>query len=119
MLFIGLTLAFIISGTIKRDKKPIVPFDIFYDRTVSVVLFQQFIIGAIYWQFVYFVPGYLQTVKGMDPLMSALHMLPFLLTHGLWSTVSGELLHKRRFWDRERDISYSKLHIRPCSLPTC
>jgi MFS family permease len=64
----------------------------FRNRTVSVIVVQQFLVGTVYWAFLYFIPTYLQFIHGMNPLQSGIHMLPWLFVHGFWMTASGEVM---------------------------
>lgn len=86
------TTAFLWSGFKYRQIRPVIPFAMFRNRTVSVIVMQQFLVGAAYWAFLYFVPTYLQFIHGMNPLQSAMNMLPWLFVHGFWMTVSGEVM---------------------------
>jgi MFS family permease len=86
------TTAFLWSGFLYRQIRPVIPFRMFRNRTVSVIVVQQFLVGTVYWAFLYFIPTYLQFIHGMNPLQSGIHMLPWLFVHGFWMTASGEVM---------------------------
>lgn len=86
------TTAFLWSGFKYRQIRPVIPFRMFRNRTVTVIVIQQFLVGSVYWAFLYFIPTYLQFVHNMNPLQSAIRMLPWLFVHGFWMTVSGEVM---------------------------
>lgn len=89
-----------------------IPFRIFRNATVSIVLLQQFLMGAVYWAFLYFIPSYLQIAHGMNPLRAAAHMLPWVLPHGVWMTLSGLVMTWRwplRWPARKKQVSYGPM----------
>lgn len=99
-------IAFLWSGFKYRQVRPVIPFRIFRNRTVTVIVLQQFLVGASYWAFLYFIPAYFQIVKSMDPLSSSFRMLPWLGVHGLWMTFSGDVMT----WHiGKRQISYGPM----------
>lgn len=75
-------------------KLPIMPLRLFKRRSVAILLAQ----GALHdfvWQATqYFIPLYLQTVRGYTPMRSATLILPFLLTQSLAGASSGPILFK-------------------------
>jgi MFS family permease len=104
------TTAFLWSGFLYRQIRPVIPFSIFRNRTVSTILVQQFLVGTVYWAFLYFIPTYLQFIHALNPLKSALCMLPWLFVHGFWMTASGEVMTLHLpFGNRARQISYGPM----------
>lgn len=75
-------------------KHPIMPWRLFKRRSVAIVLVQ----GALHdfvWQATqYFIPLYLQTVRGYTPMRSATLILPFLLAQSLAGASSGPIMLK-------------------------
>ena len=75
-------------------KLPIMPWRLFQRRSPAILLAQ----GALHdfvWQTTqYFIPLYLQTVRGYTPLQSATLILPFLLAQSLAGASSGPIMSK-------------------------
>ncbi|KAH8725398.1 major facilitator superfamily domain-containing protein [Phaeosphaeriaceae sp. PMI808] len=75
-------------------KLPIMPWRLFQQRFTAILLAQ----GAFHdfvWQTTqYFVPLYLQTVRGYTPLQSATLILPFLLAQSLAGASSGPIMSR-------------------------
>lgn len=93
VLFVLSLAAFLLAGFKNLPLvRPIIPFDIFRNVTVSMICAQQFLLGGAYWAFLFLLPIFLQFVMGYDPLEGAVFLLPFLFTHGIWSAVSGSLM---------------------------
>ena len=75
--------------------RPIVPFRMFLNRTVTVLQVQSLLSGFVYYAFSYFLPVYLQVVRNYSSTMCAVILLPYLLTHGLVSWLSGLAMRVR------------------------
>jgi hypothetical protein len=75
-------------------KLPIMPWRLFQRRSPAILLAQ----GALHdfvWQTTqYFIPLYLQTVRGYTPMQSATLVLPFLLVQSLAGASSGPIMSK-------------------------
>ena len=75
-------------------KLPIMPWRLFQRRSPAILLAR----GALHdfvWQTTqYFIPLYLQTVRGYTSLQSAIPILPFLLAQSLAGASSGPIMSK-------------------------
>lgn len=80
---------FMLLGFRNRKVRPVVPFSLFRNRTIAAILVQNILFGAVYYGFTYFVPLYLQVVRGMQPMKGSALFVPYFVMHGVWSTVSG------------------------------
>lgn len=80
---------FMYLGCKTRDVRPVIPFVLFRNPTIAAILVQNVLFGAAYYSFTYFVPLYLQVVRGLSPLMGSALFIPYFATHGIWSTISG------------------------------
>lgn len=81
--------AFMFLGFRTRSVRPVIPFVLFRNRTIASILVQNILFGAVYYTFTYFVPLYLQTVREYSPLTGSALFVPYFVTHGAWSTISG------------------------------
>lgn len=72
--------------------RPIVPFHLFGNRTICVLYLQNILLGDAYYAFIVFFPLYWQLIAGFSALKAGLLLLPYLVTHGLWSTGSAKLV---------------------------
>lgn len=68
---------------------PMMPLEMFRSPSVSAMLAQSFLLGASYYSYLYFVPLYLQNVKGLTPIMSAVLLLPLVISQSIVSTAAG------------------------------
>jgi hypothetical protein len=59
---------------------PMMPLSMFRKASVSAMMAQSFLVGTIYYTYIYFLPLYFQNVRGNTPLMSAVHQLPLVGT---------------------------------------
>ncbi|KAK3069323.1 hypothetical protein LTR53_012426 [Teratosphaeriaceae sp. CCFEE 6253] len=76
--------------------RPIVPFRLFRNTTISAVFLQCVLSGMAYYTFIVFMPSYLATTKGLPKMEAAAMMVPYVFTHAVWSTVSPQVM-KRQF----------------------
>jgi cyanate permease len=64
------------------------------DMSANLVLIQGTLHGVVYWANLYYVPLYLQNVRGYDPIMSGVIILPMVASHGVGSLVSGQIISR-------------------------
>ncbi|WWC94377.1 hypothetical protein V866_001219 [Kwoniella sp. B9012] len=70
-------------------KFPLFPGRLLSNRNVCLLLLQTWLVGIVYYGGIYFVPLYLQNVKGDSPILSAALLLPLVLGQVLTTTISG------------------------------
>ncbi|KAK5128371.1 hypothetical protein LTR85_003039 [Meristemomyces frigidus] len=89
-------IGFLVTGFTQPFKRygvrPIVPFHLFSNRTICMIYVQNILLGDAYYAFIVFFPMYWQLIAGFSPLKTASLMLPYLVTHGAWSTVSAKVV---------------------------
>ncbi|KAK4548870.1 hypothetical protein LTR36_008643 [Oleoguttula mirabilis] len=79
-----------VLGCRERSVRPIVPFSLFRNRTLAAVYAQNWLFGLGYDSFICFMPMYWVIVRGKTPIMAAVLMVPFVLTHGIQLILSGK-----------------------------
>ena len=87
LLLGGLVLAVLFVLVEVRAVEPIIPMRLFGNRVFTVSNLFGFLIGAVMFGMLVFIPVYLQVVKGMSPTESGLGMLPMMA--GLFTTSIG------------------------------
>ncbi len=77
-----------------RAAEPIIPMELFAERTFSIASIFVFIVGIAMFGSLVFLPLYLQVVHGMGPTQSGLALLPMVV--GLFSTSisSGQIMSR-------------------------
>ena len=50
--------------------------------------------GVVYWANLFYVPLYLQNVRGYGPIISGAVIVPMLVSHGVGSLVSGQIISR-------------------------
>ncbi|GAM36909.1 efflux pump antibiotic resistance protein [Talaromyces pinophilus] len=96
MLAIGglLILTFVLVEW-KIAKLPMMPIRLFQsDKSANLILLQGTLHGIVYWANLFYIPMYLQTVRGYSPIMSGVIILPMVASHGVGSLVSGQIISK-------------------------
>ncbi|KAH8701610.1 MFS multidrug transporter-like protein [Talaromyces proteolyticus] len=79
----------------KVAKLPLMPIRLFQsDMSANLVFIQGTLHGVVYWANLYYVPLYLQNVRGYDPIMSGVLILPMVASHGLGSLFSGQIISR-------------------------
>lgn len=68
---------------------PMMPLGMFRKPSVAAMLAQSMLLGMCYYSYIYFIPLYLQNVKGLSPLLSAVMLLPLVVTQSITSTLAG------------------------------
>ncbi|KUL87128.1 hypothetical protein ZTR_05603 [Talaromyces verruculosus] len=64
------------------------------DKSANLILLQGTLHGIVYWANLFYIPMYLQTVRGYSPIMSGVIILPMVASHGIGSLVSGQIISK-------------------------
>lgn len=72
--------------------RPIIPFHIFKNLTIATINFQNVIIGAAYYSFIFFIPITLQVVRHMNPIKAAGMCVAYFVTHGVWTALSSRII---------------------------
>lgn len=62
--------------------------------SVAAMLLQSFLLGVCYYSYLYYLPIYYQNVHGYSILMSAVLILPLVITQSLFSVISGQYLSR-------------------------
>jgi hypothetical protein len=94
-LLVGLTLlgVFILIEA-KLVALPLIPMYIFRDPTVAASMATSFANGAAFFASLYYLPQYLQVVRGDTPIRSGVLLLPLTLVQTAFSVISGYLVAK-------------------------
>ncbi|KAH3911753.1 hypothetical protein HBI56_139690 [Parastagonospora nodorum] len=75
-------------------KLPIMPWRLFKRRSSAIILVQGLLHDFVWQATQYFIPLYLQTVRGYTPLQSATLILPFLLAQTIAGASTGPVMFK-------------------------
>jgi EmrB/QacA subfamily drug resistance transporter len=94
LLALGAVFAVLFVFVELRAAEPIIPMELFAERTFSIASIFVFIIGVAMFGSLVFMPLYLQVVDGMGPTQSGLALLPMVV--GLFSTSisSGQIMSR-------------------------
>ncbi len=76
----------------KRAKEPIVPLSLFRSPEISLAMVITFVIGVATIGAYFFLPIYLQVVRGDDPTVAGLNLLPLMIAVMIGSGLSGWLI---------------------------
>jgi MFS family permease len=85
----------------RRAPEPILPLELFRDRTVSLSSAIMFLVGATMFGSIVFLPLFLQTVLGLTATSSGLLLLPLMLGIVTTSVLSGRIISRTgryRWW---------------------
>ncbi|WRT68119.1 uncharacterized protein IL334_005094 [Kwoniella shivajii] len=83
----------------KVARYPLFPGRLLKNRNVCLLLLQTWLVGIVYYGGIYFVPLYLQNVRGNTPILSAALLLPLVLGQVLTTTISGYVVkYTNRTW---------------------
>jgi EmrB/QacA subfamily drug resistance transporter len=94
MLVAGVVLLVAFLFVERRASEPVLPLELFRDRTFSVTSAIGFIIGLALFGAVTFLPLYLQVVKGQKPTYSGLLLTPMMAGLLVTSIVGGQLISR-------------------------
>lgn len=64
------------------------------DLSANLIFVQGFLHGVVYWSNLFYMPLYLQNVRGYSPTTSGLIILPMVASHGVGSIVSGQIISR-------------------------
>lgn len=79
----------------KWAELPMMPLSMFRKASVSAMMVQSFLVGTVYYSYIYFLPLYFQNVRGKTPLMSAVLQLPLVIIQSTVSTSAGYYISRR------------------------
>lgn len=113
----GVALAMFVASGFKNilGVRPIVPFYLFRNRTILAIYLQNILFGGTFFSFVYFTPITLQVVRGLDPVQAWLWLVPYFVTHDLWTTGSVQIV---RWLHGRGGRSYSYVFLFGCAVWT-
>ena len=82
----------------RQGDRAMIPFSMLKKKEVwSSMLVGTFIMGTVF-VFSFYLPIYLQAVKGMDPFTSGYNVLPNILTSTFFAILSGVLVNRTRYY---------------------
>lgn len=70
------------------------PVRLFKTPSVSILLMQSFLIGAIYYGNIFYVPMYFQYVKGYSALKAGALVLAYTLPQAVYGVVAGQIISR-------------------------
>lgn len=76
----------------KVAKLPMVPLHLFRVPSLCLLLSSNFLFGATYFSFTYYLPYYFRIIKGYSALHTSVFVLPLVLCQALMSVVAGQLI---------------------------
>lgn len=94
MLTIGVLLGVLFVWVEKRAQQPILPLDLFRNRTIAVSSITVFLSGIGMFSAITFIPLFVQIVIGVTPSMSGYILTPMMLSMIMSSIVGGRLVSK-------------------------
>jgi EmrB/QacA subfamily drug resistance transporter len=92
LLALSLVLAVLFVVREKRAREPIVPLTIFRKPSIAMAMVITFVIGMATIGAYFFLPIYLQVVRGNGPTRAGLHLLPLMIAVMIGSGGSGWLM---------------------------
>ncbi|THV95877.1 putative major facilitator superfamily transporter [Aureobasidium pullulans] len=93
MLVVGsiCAIAFVIVEW-KFAKLPMMPLEMWKNKSVAFMLVQSFLLGMNYYALIYYLPLYYQNVGGYDVMKSAVLILPLVLVQAAFSALGGQYM---------------------------
>ncbi|CAD0090402.1 unnamed protein product [Aureobasidium mustum] len=93
MLVIGgvCAIAFVIVEW-KFAKLPMMPLEMWKNKSVACMLVQSFLLGMNYYSLIYYLPLYYQNVGGYDVMRSAVLILPLVFVQATFSALGGQYM---------------------------
>lgn len=64
------------------------------DYSANLVFVMATMHGVAYWSNLFYVPLYLQNVRHYNPIISGVIILPMVMSHGVGSLVSGQIISR-------------------------
>ena len=90
----GVVLLALFAAVERHAREPILPMRLFKNRVFGVSSALGFVVGFAMFGAITFLPLYLQIVKGVNPTVSGLRLLPLLIGLLLTSVGSGQLISR-------------------------
>jgi EmrB/QacA subfamily drug resistance transporter len=90
----GVVLLALFVAVERRAEEPILPLSLFKNRVFAVSSALGFVVGFAMFGAITFLPVYLQVVKGVDPTVAGLRLLPLMVGLLLTSVSSGQLISR-------------------------
>ena len=90
----GVVLLALFVAVERRAEEPILPLRLFKNRVFGVSSALGFVVGFAMFGAITFLPVYLQIVKGVDPTVAGLRLLPLMVGLLLTSVSSGQLISR-------------------------
>jgi EmrB/QacA subfamily drug resistance transporter len=87
-----LIIAFVVAE--RRAAEPVIPLHLFANRVFSAASAVGFVVGFAMFGAITFLPLYLQIVKGVNPTVSGLRLLPLMAGLLITSVASGQLISR-------------------------
>ncbi|KAK2036645.1 MFS general substrate transporter [Colletotrichum somersetense] len=78
----------------KFAKLPMMPVSIFKNKVITVLLAQNFLLGAVYQSYLYYVPLYLQNAHQYSAIQSASIQVPLVISQAVVSILSGQYISR-------------------------
>ena len=94
LILLGLALSVVFVWVESRATEPILPLNLFRNRSISVSLLVVFLAGSGFFGAIIFVPLWFQVVLGSKPTLAGLQMLPLLAGLIISSIVSGQVISR-------------------------
>lgn len=94
LLGIGIVATLTFLAVERRVDEPILPLDLFLNRTFAISCGVAFVVGFSLFGSVTYLPIYLQVVQGVSPTASGLAMMPMMLGLLVTSVTSGRLISR-------------------------
>lgn len=76
----------------KVPRLPMIPLGLFKTPLLSLVFSTNFLYGMTYYSFLYYVPYYFQIIRGYNPIMASVLIIPLVLTQAITSILSGQII---------------------------
>jgi EmrB/QacA subfamily drug resistance transporter len=96
-LVAGILLIAVFLVVERRVTAPVIPPDLFRDRVFAIAFFANFLLGAVLFAFIAYVPLYLQGVVGIPPFTAGMLTAPMSLTWTICSFLSGRMILARGY----------------------
>ena len=90
----GVVLLVLFVAVERRSEEPILPLRLFKNRVFGVSSALGFVVGFAMFGAITFLPVYLEIVKGVDPTVAGLRLLPLMVGLLLTSVGSGQLISR-------------------------
>ncbi|KAI8909272.1 major facilitator superfamily domain-containing protein [Powellomyces hirtus] len=75
-------------------KEPVIPANVFENRSVPAILLIAFFIGASFFSLVYYISIYFQIVNGDTPTEAGISCIPLILAVSLFSVIGGQAMSR-------------------------